>query len=215
VSVNGGWNLLIGAATTTGNWQPAPIPPECATVWDEAGKDACFERAAWRTIGREPGAWLARVPAKLAATFDYFGAAPWYLHASAPAAFDERAKAALGAVEILCSRLLLLGALVACGTMAGARATARRLAAFAGAAAALTVHGWVGYLAIVACVGLTGRRAIEQAPMVVPLSAAVILATAVVHAAFFGAGRYGLVVVPFVTGLAFAMSARGSSSRPA
>ena len=32
---------------------------------------------------------------------------------------------------------------------------------------------------------------------------AVILATALTHAVFFGSGRYGLVIVPFVTALAF------------
>jgi hypothetical protein len=37
----------------------------------------------------------------------------------------------------------------------------------------------------------------------VPMTAAVLVATAVMHAVFFGAGRYGLVVVPFVTALAF------------
>ena len=54
VSVNGGWNLLIGATTETGAWQPMPVPAECATVWDEAAKDACFERAAWRDIAGSP-----------------------------------------------------------------------------------------------------------------------------------------------------------------
>ena len=111
VSVNGGWNLLIGATTETGAWQPIAVPPACATVWDEAGKDACFERAAWRAIGRAPAAWAARVPAKLAATFDYFGAAPWYLHASNGLAFDARAKVRLAEVEtIACSLSVARGA---------------------------------------------------------------------------------------------------------
>ena len=52
--------------------------------------------------------------------------------------------------------------------------------------------------------GVLGRRVLARAPVVVPATAAVVLATAVVHAAFFGAGRYGLVVAPFVAALAFA-----------
>ena len=162
VSVNGGWNLLIGATTETGAWQPMPVPAECAEVWDEAAKDACFERAAWRDIGRSPSAWLRRAPAKLAATFDYFGAAPWYLHASNPAVFDERAKTALGAGETLACRLLLLGALVTCGRMPGKRLVLRKGVALAGAIAAVTVHGWLGYAAIAlaaALAGLSGPRA--------------------------------------------------------
>jgi hypothetical protein len=203
VSVNGGWNLLIGATTVSGGWEPLAAPSACATVWDEAGKDACFERAARAAIARSPGAWIARVPAKLAATLDYFGAAPWYLHASAPDAFGERAKTALGALETVVSRLLLLGALVAGGTMSGERPRVRQIVAASGAVAALTVHGWIGYAALAGCLGLAGWRAAARAPLAVPVTAAVIVLTMAIHAAFFGAGRYGLAVVPFVAALAF------------
>ncbi len=201
VSVNGGTNLLIGVTSDT--WKPVPVPPECATVWDEAAKDVCFGRAARHEIARAPGAWLARLPAKIGATLDYFGAAPWYLHASNPQAFGDRAKVALGAVETLTCRLLLLAALVVCGRMDGPRATARKVVALLGAIGAVSLHGWVGYLGVVASVALAGRRAWSERPMVVPCSAVIVAATAVVHGAFFGAGRYGLAVVPFVTGLAF------------
>jgi hypothetical protein len=203
VSVNGGWNLLIGATTETGAWQPMPVPAECAAVWDEAGKDACFERAAWQDIGRSPSAWVARAPAKLAATFDYFGAAPWYLHASNATAFDEHAKAALGAIETIACRLLLLGALVACGRAPGPRSTLRKAVALAGAVAAVTLHGWVGYAAIPVLAALAGGRALSRGPVLVPVAAVVIGATAAIHAVFFGAGRYGLVAAPFVAALAF------------
>jgi 4-amino-4-deoxy-L-arabinose transferase-like glycosyltransferase len=203
VSVNGGWNLLIGATTETGSWQPMPVPAECATIWDEAGKDACFERAAWRDIGRSPSRWLGSAPSKLAATFDYFGAAPWYLHASNAAAFDDRAKTALGAAETIVCRLLLLGALVASGRMPGEHSVLRKGIALAGAIAALTLHGWVGYAAIPVLAALCGVRALARAPALVPIAAIVVGATAAIHAVFFGAGRYGLVVAPFVALLAF------------
>ena len=101
------------------------MPPECATVWDEAAKDACFERAAREAIAAAPVAWLARAPAKLATTFDYFGAAPWYLHASDAAAFGDDAKVALGTVETIASRLLLVAALVACALAGGPVRAAR------------------------------------------------------------------------------------------
>ncbi len=203
VSVNGGWNLLIGATTETGSWQPMPVPAECAEIWDEGAKDACFERAAWRDIGQSPSRWAARAPAKLAATFDYFGAAPWYLHASNGVAFDDRAKTLLGALETVVCRLLLLGALVTCGTMVGARATLRKVVALAGAIAALTVHGWLGYAALPLLAALAGARVLTRGPVLLPIAAAVIGATAAVHAVFFGAGRYGLIVAPFVALLAF------------
>jgi 4-amino-4-deoxy-L-arabinose transferase-like glycosyltransferase len=204
VSVNGGWNLLIGAETRTGGWEPVSVPPECATVWDEAGKDTCFEQAARREITAEPLAWLLRAPKKLAATLDYFGAGPWYLHASNAGAFDDAWKLRLAVLETIGCRLLLLGALVAAGVLRGPRTVARRVLVAGGALAAVTVHGALGYLALGLALLLLGRRGLERAPVVVPATAAVVLATALVHAVFFGAGRYGLVVTPFVASLAFA-----------
>lgn len=207
VSVNGGWNLLIGAQTTTGSWDELHVPPECATVWDEAAKDACFEHAARQAIADAPASWLARAPAKLATTFDYFGAAPWYLHASDASAFGDGAKVALGTVETIASRLLLLAALVACGLAAGPYTGARRALGAAGVVVACMRHGWSAYLVLAAVVVLLGRRAWARGPLAVPFGAVVIALTAVVHAVFFGAGRYGLAVVPFVAILPFATGA--------
>jgi hypothetical protein len=212
VSVNGGWNLLVGATTVNGAWHPLAPPAECASVWDEAAKDLCFGRAARRSIALAPAAWLARVPDKLASTFDYIGAAPWYLHASNPVAFDDEAKRKLGLAETVTCRLLLVGALVACARIAGPRARWRAAVAAYGAVAALTTHGWIAYVALFVCIALAGWRAIEQAPLAVASTAAVVVATASVHAAFFGAGRYGLAAVPFVTALAF-VGSRSSQSR--
>jgi 4-amino-4-deoxy-L-arabinose transferase-like glycosyltransferase len=211
VSVNGGWNLLIGAHTKTGSWEPVDVPPECATVWDEAGKDACFEAAARRDIAAAPLAWLARAPGKLGGTLDYFGAAPWYLHASNATAFDEAWKLRLGAVETIACRLLLLAALVTVGRASGPRPMARKVAAFVGALAAITLHAWVAYLVLAAALLLLGARFLARTPLVAPATVVVVIATALVHAAFFGAGRYGLVVLPFVAALA---SARLDLSSP-
>ena len=86
---------------------------ECREVWDEAGKDACFERAARREIIHSPGAWLARIPRKLAVTFDVFAAGPYYLHRSNPRAFDVDATVIAGGIETFASRLLLALSFVA------------------------------------------------------------------------------------------------------
>jgi len=213
VSVNGGWNLLIGATTTSGGWAPVTVPAACANVWDEASKDLCFQRSAWAEIARAPEAWLARAPAKIAMTLDSFGAAGWYLHASNADAFGDRAKVALVDVETLVCRVFLLGALVAIANFDGRNKCARKGIALSGAVAALTVHGWLGYVGVAACVGLEGWRALARAPMIVPVTAAVIAATIVTHAFFFGAGRYGLVVAPFVAALAFAQGPTFRDSR--
>ena len=107
VSVNGGWNLLIGTQTTNGAWQPVTVPEQCREVWDEAAKDTCFRLAARAEIARAPLAWVARMPAKVAATLDYFGAGPWYLHEANGAAFSDRAKVSLGALETVACDLRL------------------------------------------------------------------------------------------------------------
>ncbi|WP_437996347.1 hypothetical protein WMF26_35445 [Sorangium sp. So ce185] len=237
VSVNGGWNLLIGAdPASTGAWAPIQVPEACREVFDEAGKDACFGREARRYIAEHPGAWLGLVPRKLAATFDYCGAAGWYLHASNPAAFTEDDKVALGAVETVFERLVLLCALVwaarkpapAPGALAAPHPDDRargpslaqralvpaRLALFAlGVVAALHVHAWVGYLALLGLALLQGR-ALLRAPVLALSALAVLAATAATHAVFFGAGRYALVAFPLLSGLAALAAARQSPEQP-
>ncbi|MGK3991728.1 hypothetical protein [Sorangium sp. So ce1024] len=231
VSVNGGWNLLIGAdPASTGAWAPIQVPEACREVFDEAGKDACFGREARRYIAEHPGAWLGLVPRKLAATFNYCGAAGWYLHEANPAAFSEANKVALGAIETVFERVVLLLALAwaargpaapgaplgrARGPSLAQRALGlARLALLAlGIVAALHVHAWVGYLALLGLALLQGR-ALLGAPVLVGAALAVLAATAATHAVFFGAGRYALVAFPLLTGLAALAAARQGSEQP-
>jgi 4-amino-4-deoxy-L-arabinose transferase-like glycosyltransferase len=209
VSVNGGWNLAIGTQTKDGGWQEMAVPDACKEVFAEAAKDTCFGNAALGVIAADPLRWLARAPAKLRMTFDYFGAAPWYLHAASATHFPHRAKVVLGAIEVLASRLLLLAALVSVRKLDGPRPVAREAVTGIGLIACLLPSGAaLGYLACAVATLLLGRRALSRAPLVVPATAAVLLTTAALHAVFFGSGRYGLVVVPFVTALAFLRPAR-------
>ena len=211
VSVNGGWNLLIGTATRNGAWQPVDVPPACREVWDEAGKDSCFEREARLVLARDPWAAIARAPAKLDVTFDYFGAAPWYLHEANPAAFDDEAKKALGTVDLVASRLALLFALVALGRRALAsrrvgdspRIWASSLVLVTmGAISAVSRHATFGYLALAAALLADPAWRRDRSRLVLPFTGAVVLSVAATHAVFFGAGRYGLVVLPLVSAVA-------------
>jgi hypothetical protein len=206
VSVNGGWNLLIGADRgATGAWAPVEVPEPCRTVWDEAAKDTCFREAALRLIADRPFTWLALVPKKLAATFDYAGAAGWYLHASNPEVFGARAKLALGAVETLYERAVLALALAwaAWGRPGEPRGVVRaRLGlAVAGALSLFWVHAWIGYAAFVAVAVLRGRDLV-RGPVLGSGAAALVFATAATHAVFFGSGRYALVTFPLLSGTA-------------
>jgi hypothetical protein len=207
VSVNGGWNLLIGAdPASTGAWSPVQVPAACREVWDEARKDACFGQAAREFIAAHPLAWAELVPKKLAATFDYCGAAGWYLNTSNAAVFDDGRKIALGALETVLTRAVLLLALVAVFRM-GAREAMRspmrwirRGVAALGVLSVFTLHAWIGYLALVV-LGVLDVRAITRRPVLVSSALAVLAATMATHAVFFGSGRYSLVTLPLLCGL--------------
>ena len=207
VSVNGGWNLLIGAdAESTGAWSPIKVPAACREVFDEAQKDLCFGREARRYIRENPAAWVELVPKKLAATFDYAGAAPWYLHDANAAAFPYADKERLGALETLYERAVLLLCLGwAARRVREDEPSARRWVrvgiAAVGGAFVFALHAWVGYAALVVAALLRGRS-LWTGPVLASSAVAVLGATIATHAAFFGAGRYSLVVFPLLTALA-------------
>jgi hypothetical protein len=220
VSMNGGWNLLIGTQPEgRGGWSELQVPEACRAVYDEAGKDVCFERAARERIVEAPGAWLALAPAKLAATFDYCGAAGWYLHEADPAAFGAGAKVALGIVETAFERVVLLLALIATWRVAnransgadrpGLRTRAKRAPSWrermgrprwvrhvllaAGLAGAFGVRATVAYGALAALALWRPRR-----PMTAVGLAAAIAVVGSFHAVFFGGGRYQLPLWPLL-----------------
>jgi hypothetical protein len=217
VSVNGGWNLLIGAdEASTGAWSPIKVPEACREVYDEAQKDVCFGREARRYILAHPARWASLVPRKLAATFDYAGAAPWYLHEANQEAFPYEAKVRLGAAETLFERVALLFALAWAARRTdpdeGPLRFARLAVAVLGGAFALALHAWVAYVALGVAALLRGR-ALWRGPVLASATVVTLAATVVTHAVFFGAGRYSLVVFPLVTALAPLALARRSGER--
>ena len=207
VSVNAGWNLLIGTQTDgAGSWRPIVVPAACESVFDEAEKDACFGRAAKKTILEHPLDWLRRAPAKLSATLDYCGAAGWYLHASNPSAFSERAKVRFGAIETVYARFVLATAVAASYLRLRGRAVYERadvwlmrsakIGLLIGLAFAFSTHAWPSYimltLALVAHVRTDSEAGVSSVLLVV------LLATIGTHLTFFGAGRYAIQLLPFI-----------------
>ena len=195
VSANGGWNLLIGAAPEAdGSWIPiegATVPTECRNVFGEAEKDRCFGQAGLAHIRRSPWSFLALVPRKLSVTFDYFGAPGHYLHTSNAAAFDDSAKLRLGIVETIWERMVLLFGVIQAARLGQRGWKGRLLVAAPAALCCLLRAGFLGYLGFVLTVALSGKELLKR-----PLSAlgaGLVLTTAVTHAVFFGAGRYGFV----------------------
>jgi 4-amino-4-deoxy-L-arabinose transferase-like glycosyltransferase len=195
VSANGGWNLLIGSAPeANGSWIPIEgpsVPPECRNVFGEADKDRCFGNAGVAAIRKSPLAFLRLVPRKLSVTFDYFGAPGHYLHASNWAAFDEARKLQLGVLETIFERLVLLAAIVRAAFAGHDRRRLRSAAAVPAALFSVLRAGWLGYFGFVLTVALSGKELLKR-PLSA-LAASLVLTTAVTHAVFFGAGRYGFV----------------------
>lgn len=207
VSANGGWNLFIGSADkATGSWvsiDELGVPAECRTVFGEVDKDHCFGRAAVRHVLSRPGHFVALVPSKLAATFDWSGAPGHYLHASNASVFDHQAVVRLGVAELLVQRALLAIGLLALGLAAGPRRRARLV--LAGVALVcllgpallarwwLLRSAWVAHLLLVALVLAVGRDVWRRPNFA--FAAGAVFVTALTHAVFFGAGRYGLVCV--------------------
>lgn len=214
VSVNGGWNLYIGSSPLgRGGWAPIEsigVPVECRTVFGEAEKDVCFGRAGVRRILAAPGAWLALVPQKLAATFDYGTAAAHYLSASNPTVVGDRGKTAIGAVELFGQRVLLLFCLVAVARAAGPRRRARLVVAALSAVCAFLPWAFVGWIGLVVAALLLGAELIAMPAALLAVSSVAV--TAAVHAVFFGASRYTLVCLPSLAALAgMALPARFDS----
>lgn len=204
VSANGGWNLFIGSAPkATGAWvslDELGVPVECREVFGEVEKDACFGRAGARNVRSLPFHFLSLIPAKLSQTFDFSFAPGHYLRAANPDAVSWNAMVALGIAEALVQRLVLLLALWAAGKVDGPKPRTRRFLAWFGAAWLFVRWAWVSHVLLVLAVSLLGRDVWRRPTLL--FGAAVVAATALTHAIFFGAGRYGLVCVLPLLGMA-------------
>ncbi len=220
VSVNDGWNLLIGTDPEAhGTWAPVKVPDACRDVDDEAMKNDCFGRAARAEIRRAPLRWLALAPEKLGATFNYAGAGPWYLHEANPLIVGAGMKRVLAALEIVFERVAWILALVAVlRASPRLRRRTRRITqalALLGIAFVLTpMAAYVGVLALAASLGITTFAARRPPVPAMSLGFVHLASTAAIHVVFFGAGRYSVVVFPIVCGVAaFAFARRFVASR--
>lgn len=202
VSVNGGWNLLIGTQPEgNGAWSPLRVPEPCKSVFDEAEKDTCFGAAARERIRAAPGAWLALLPAKLNVTFDYCGAGPWYLHEANGTAFPYGYKQVVGTLETAYERLVLLLALLGAWTLERRQHWLRTVALAVGLAFIVQRHATLTYLALAMLLWWRPDRRVLDVAVV-----GAIASSAFIHAIFFGAGRYQLVLWPLLCAVAAARS---------
>jgi len=204
VSANAGWNLLIGTAKEgKGAWvavDAAGIPPQCRTVFDEAKKDACFGDGAIERIRQAPQAWVSLMPKKLERTFDDVGTPGWYLHSSNWKLFPENCKNVLGGAEVLVQRCVMLLAFVAVLRVKPKRLWVTRGLALAGALCIFGPVAWVGVIFLFLATASLGLTVLDHPPLL--LASIGLLATAVIHACFFGGARYAIVTMPWTMALA-------------
>lgn len=199
VSANGGWNLLIGTFPEgKGGFAPVDgerVPEECREVFPEVAKDQCFGRAGVRRISEHPVAWLGLIPDKLRVTFDYTGVAAEYLLRAG--ALAERGHLVMGGLEIVSQRLLCLLALL--GFLRGKRLSrASWVLSFGVALGLLGLGAYLGQLCFLLLLVSQGQRAATHERLL----ALTLAVTVGIHAAFFGAGRYSLPLLPFFAPLA-------------
>ncbi len=211
ISANGGWNLWIGTdEEAKGGWRALDPPPECREVWDEAVKDSCFGRAARRKIWEHPAEWLRLAPAKLEATFDLGGSGLSYLSRARPDVVPRSAVVAVGAVETLFERAMLLVALLRLSLESGRWRRTRLAFGLSSACCLFIRHAWPAYLGVAVVLSLGWGK--QNGQPIRQVAWGVLLATALTHAVFFGAARYAILVFPWVAALACVVGENGSEA---
>jgi hypothetical protein len=159
-------------------------------------------------IAKDPLGWLAKVPNKLAQTFNHESFAIEYLHQADPAAWPEQRRTAGRELLTLFHRLMLIAAALSVVAMTGYRPRAGSMyvtqtglllaiAALSSYCLADDSHELFYLLALVpplfVWLPLPGRPAFGTAGHML---VAWLLATSLTHSVFFGDDRYHLVVVP-------------------
>jgi hypothetical protein len=230
ISTNGGWNLAIGALTDTGRFRTLTANDGCPIVTGQVQQDRCWGDVGLAVIARDPLAWLALVPKKLAHTYNHESFAVGYLSEANPQLFAGERREAVRATTTTFHHVLMLAASLAgialsVPSLARLRALgARPLRAFAQLSPRALVQPTLALvLALLVLYGLSDPAhplfwPIVLAPLLVwlPLPGApfrngtalyltgLVLTTSLTHAVFFGEDRYHMTISPILCILAAA-----------
>lgn len=219
VSTNGGWNLAIGAITTTGRFQTLRGRDGCPVVTGQVQQDDCWADVGWRKITDAPLHWLSLAPKKLAQTFDHESFAVEYMREADPGAWpDSRREAARGLLTAAHLALLAAAALSIVATPLGRLRKEEQYwqTGLLVLLSALMFYGiaddehpfhWLIVLApALAFAPIPGRPYLGA---VGRMAMAAVLATAFTHVVFFGEDRYHLFLSPLLCLLAAAALREG------
>lgn len=206
ISTNGGWNLAIGALTETGRFQTLRASDGCPSVRGQVEQDHCWAKVGRETILADPGAWLAKIPAKLAQTFDHESFAVEYLHEAAPDLWPERRRSAARELLTLAHRLLMLAAAlspVALVLIAPSRSALLSQGLLLLGVASLGSYCFISddhpFYLLMVLLPLLGALPLPGRPPTGPAGGylyGLVLTTTLTHAVFFGDDRYHLVISP-------------------
>ena len=212
VSTNAGWNLAIGAfPRATGRFETLRSEDGCRDVTGQVQQDRCWLEYGIANIAREPGRWLALIPAKLAFTFDHESFAVEYLREARPSAWPEERRVMWRGVLtgvhriLVCASAMGFIALVSHGRGRARIVQTGMLAALGVAAYAAFAAGSPTFwpIVIAACVlpwlPLPGRPPAHPALL---MSVSLVATTVLAHAIFFGEDRYHVVATPVLCLLA-------------
>lgn len=216
VSTNAGWNLAIGALSTTGRFETLRASDGCSVVTGQVQQDRCWMQVGLRKIGDDPGGWLRLVPKKLGQTYDHESFPIEYLHESSPKLWPENRRIAGRQLLTWFHWILVVGAgLSLVGWPGRARRELMPLLVQGGLGLAVLLFGlwsalrddahpffWiVALLPLIALLPLPGRP--DHGPVVRVLFG-IVAVTTITHAVFFGDDRYHLVLSPVLCVLAAA-----------
>jgi len=213
VSTNGGWNLAIGALGDTGRFDTLRASDGCPIVTGQVQQDRCWGEVGRARIKADPVRWLGLVPKKLGHTFDHESFPIEYLREADPERWPEARRVAGRGLLTLFHRLLLVAAALSVVSFVSpkSRESAKQYAQWG---LLLLVVGATTYgfadirhpffwlptlMPLLALLPLPGR------PLHGPVGRylfALVAATALTHAVFFGDDRYHLVVTPVLCILA-------------
>lgn len=219
ISTNGGWNLAIGALTTTGRFRTLRADDGCPIVTGQVQQDRCWAEVGARTIARDPLHFVSLVPKKLAQTYDHESFPVEYLREAAPELWPENRRVAGRELFTLFHWLLVAAA--ALSPIALVTSVRRRISSRTQATLLLSMAAYISFcfasldhpfFGLVVMTPLLAALPFPGRPTAGPGGRFlyVLLAfTTLTHAVFFGEDRYHLVITPVLCILAAAALRRG------
>lgn len=212
ISTNGGWNLAIGALTETGRFRSLKAEDGCPVVTGQVQQDRCWAQVGRDVIEQDPAAWLRKMPAKLAQTYNHESFPIEYLREAAPENWPERRR--LAGHELLTFVHWLLMSFAALSPVMLITNVRRRISTATQSILLLSIAGYASFcfadpehafFALMVMIPLIALLPFPGRPSVGPAGRylyALLFATTLTHAVFFGEDRYHLVISPVLCILA-------------